>query len=86
MRGQLNVALSRDLAGIKLNADKTFLFRIEVEDLGRNGRSLIPAYVLKIVEWTTQSTWKDLAEFLGFSGYNLEFLPGFPKMTANLMR
>jgi hypothetical protein len=37
MRGQLNVALSRDLAGIKLNADKTFLFRTEVKNLGHLG-------------------------------------------------
>ena len=51
MQGQLIVALFR--AGIKLNADKTFLFRIKVEYLShlisQEGIRLIPKYVSKIV-------------------------------------
>ena len=75
-------------AGIKLNADKTFLFRTEVEYLGQlisqDCIKLIPEYVSKIVEWPLPSTGKELSAFLGFAGYYKEFLPGFPEITANL--
>ena len=75
-------------SGIKLNAEKTHLFRQEVEYLGHliseQGITLLPSYVNKITEWPLPTTGKELAAFLGFCGYYREFLPGFATMTANL--
>ena len=75
-------------SGIKINTEKTHLFRQEVEYLGHliweKGNTLLPSYVNKITEWPLPTTGKELAAFLGFFGYYMDFLPGFATITANL--
>ena len=75
-------------SGIKLNAEKTFLFRFEVEYLGHlinaEGIKLVPSYVQKLIDWPLPATEKELSAFLGFAGYYREFLPGYAHVTANL--
>ena len=62
-------------AGIRLNADKTSLFRTEVEYLGHvintDGIKLMPSYVQKIVDWPLPSTGKELSSFLGFTAHRI---------------
>ena len=57
-------------SGIKINLEKTNLFRQEVEYSGHliseNGIKLLPSYVNKITEWPMPTTEKELAAFLGF--------------------
>ena len=69
--------------GIKLNPEKTFLFRLKVEYLGyevsTEGIKLIPSHVDKVINWPQPTTGRDLAVFLGFTNYYCEFLPGFQK-------
>ena len=52
---KLVLKVDRD-AGIKLNAEKTCLFKKKVEYFGfvvsEDGSSLIPSYVEKVLEWT----------------------------------
>ena len=61
------VFLAHREAGIKLNADKTSLFRTEVEYLGHvintDGIKLMPSYVQKIVDWPLPTTGKELSSF-----------------------
>ena len=75
-------------SGIKLNTDKTHLFRTEVEYLGHlinaEGIKLVPSYVQKLLDWLIPATGKELSAFLGFAGYYREFLPGYAHITANL--
>ena len=75
-------------SGIRLNADKTFLFKTEVEYLGHlisaDGIKLVPSYVQKLIDWPLPATGKELSAFLGFAGYYREFLPGYAHVTANL--
>ena len=75
-------------SGIKLNPEKTCLFRSKVEYLGyevsKEGIKLIPGYVDKVLNWPTPKTGKEQAAFLGFTNYYREFLPDFAKMTADL--
>ena len=75
-------------AGIKLNAEKSFLFSREVRYLGRlvseDGINLLQSYVDKITQWPLPTTGKELLSFLGFAGYYREFLPGFAEVTENL--
>ena len=64
-------------SGIKLNPDKTCLFRSKVEYLGyevsTEGIKLIPSYVDKVVNWPQPAIGRDLAAFLGFNNYYQEF-------------
>ena len=57
-------------SGIKLNPEKTFLFRSKVEYLGyevcTTGIELIPSYIDKVVNWPQPSTGRELAPFFGF--------------------
>ena len=76
-------------SGIRLNAEKTHLFRTEVEYLGHlinaEGIKLVPSYVQKLLDCLTfPATGKELSAFLGFAGYYREFLPGYAHVTANL--
>ena len=75
-------------SGIKLNPEKTCLFRSKVEYLGyevsKEGIKLIPSYVDKVLNWPTLKTGKELAAFLGFTNYYREFLPDLAQMTADL--
>ena len=75
-------------SGIKLNPEKTCLFRSEVEYLGyevsTEGIKLVPSYIDKAVNWWHPTTGRDLAAFLGFTNYYHEFLPAFGKMTSGL--
>ena len=75
-------------AGIKLNAEKSFLFSREVRYLGRlvseDKINLLQSYVDKITQWPLPTTVKELLSFLGFAGYYREFSPGFAKVTENL--
>ena len=72
-------------SGIKLNAEKTCLLRIEVEHfINAEGIKLVPSYVQKLLDWPTPATGKEFSAFLGFAGYYREFLPWYAHVTANL--
>ena len=70
-------------SGIKINPEKTCLFRLTVEYLGyevsTEGIKLIPSYVDKVINWPQPATGRDLAAFLGFTNYYREFLPDLQK-------
>ena len=75
-------------SGIKLNPEKTCLFRSKVEyldyEVSTEGNKLIPRYVDKVVNWPQPATGRVLAAFLGFTNYYRKFLPDLAKMTAGL--
>jgi len=77
------VFLAHREAGIKLNVDKTSLFRTEVEYHGHiinnEGIKSMPSYVQKIVDWPMPMSGKELSAFLGFTGYYREFFQGLQK-------
>ena len=67
------VVLAHAAAGIKIKPCKTKLFQSKVEYLGhkisKGGVSLILKYVQKIKDWPVPKSGKEVATFLGFSGY-----------------
>ena len=73
-------------AGIKLNPEKTCLFRSTVEYLGyevsTTGIKLIPSYVDKVINWPQPTAGNKLAAFLGFTNYHREFFNGFCKKNS----
>ena len=75
-------------SGIKLNPEKTCLFKSKVEYLGYEvstaGIKLIPSYIDKVVNWPQPATGRDLAAILRFTNYYCDLLPDLAKMTAGL--
>ena len=75
-------------SGIKLNPEKTCLFRSKVEYLGYEvstaGIKLISSYIDKVVNWPQPATGRDLAAILRFTNYYCDLLPDLAKMTAGL--
>ena len=62
--------------------------RKEVEYLGhlvsRDGIQMIPSYVDRIMDWPLPETGKDLASFLGFTGYYRSFIKEYSFLTAEM--
>ena len=75
-------------AGIKLQPAKTHLFRSQVNYLGHQvsaqGVNMIPEYVQRILDWPTPKNPKELATFLGFTGYYRGFIPTYAKLTCKM--
>ena len=42
---------------------------------------MIPEYLQKIKDWPVPKTGKEVAMFLGFSGYNRTFIPQYSVLT-----
>ena len=65
--------MSATAAGIKIQPCKTKLFQSEVEYLGhkisKGGVLMIPEYVQQIKDWPVPKSGKEVATFLGFTGY-----------------
>ena len=74
--------------GLKLNLAKCHLFEKEVVYLGylisKAGIGMIPEYVEKILNWPLPTTSKELASFLGFTGYYQRSIKDYGKLTYNL--
>ena len=66
------------------------MFQSEVECLGhkisKDGVSMIPEYVQKIKDWPVQKSGKEVATFLGFSGYYRTFIPQYSVLNNRLSR
>ena len=74
--------------GMKLNVKKCDICQTQVEYLGHligpNGISMVPSYVQKILEYKLPETGKQMASFLGITGYYRTFFPHYAKMTNEL--
>ena len=74
--------------GMKLNLNKCSVVRKEVEYLGHmvsaEGISMVPSYVERINDWSLPGTGKELASFLGFTGYYRMFIPEYSRLTAEM--
>ena len=86
---ELEKALQMHLeAGIKLNASKTHLFKQSAEYLGyevdAEGIHMQEGYVEKILQWPVPETVKQLASFLGFTGYYRSFIPQYAQLTTEM--
>ena len=79
------VILAHLAAGIKIQTCKTKLFQSKVEYLGhkisKGGISMILEYVQKITDWPVPKTRKEVAMFLGFTGYYQTFIPQYSSLT-----
>ena len=84
-RHLLQVVLAHAVAGIKIQPCKTKLFQSKVEYLGhkisKRGVSMILEYVQKIKDWPVPKSGKEIATFLGFTGYYLTFIPLYSALT-----
>ena len=86
---ELEKALQMHLeAGIKLNAGKTHLFQPSAEYLGyevdANGIHMQEGYVERILQWPVPKTVKQLASFLGFTGYYRSFISQYAQLTTEM--
>ena len=74
--------------GLKIAPAKTFLFRSKVDYLGhqvsRDGIEMVPSYVDLLLKWPKPTTPKELATFLGKSGYYRAFIKDYGKIVACL--
>ena len=74
--------------GMKLNLNKCHIMRKEVEYLGHlvssDGIQMIPSYVDRIMDWPLPEKGKDLASFLGFTGYYRSFIKEYSFLTAEM--
>ena len=72
-------------AGIKIQPCKTKLFQSKEKYLGhkisKGGVFMIPENVQKIKDWPVPKTGKEVATFLGFSGYYRTFIPQYLALT-----
>ena len=75
-------------AGIKLNAQKTKLLMEKVTYLGhevsKEGISMVPEYVERILDWPVPTTPKELSRALGFFGYYQAYIPRYAELTADM--
>jgi hypothetical protein len=73
--------------GMKLNLNKSELARESVIYLGhkvsKDGIGMVPEYVEKIKSWPKPETGRELASFLGFTGYYRAFIKDYTKLTAD---
>ena len=64
------------------------MFQSEVEYLGhkisKGGVSMIPEYVKRIKDLPVPKSGKEVATFLGFSGYYRSFIPRYSVLTNRL--
>ena len=74
--------------GLKVAPAKSFLFRSKVDYLGhqvsQNGIEMLSNYVTLLLDWPKPTTPKELATFLGKSGYYRQFIPNYGKVVACL--
>ena len=82
------VVLAQAAAGIKIQPRRTKLFQSKVEYLrhkmSKGGVSMILEYLQKIKDWLLPKTGKEVATFLGFSGYYRTFVPQYSVLTIQL--
>ena len=75
-------------AGIKLNARKTHMFKLSAEYLGHkvdaDGIHMQEEYVERILGWPIPKTVKQLASFLGFTGYYRSFIKEYAQLTCEM--
>ena len=75
-------------ANLKLKAAKCKLFDTEIKFLGRvvtgEGIKPDPESIRAVQEWKTPTNKKELASFLGLSGYYREFIKGYASIIAPL--
>ena len=75
-------------AGIKTQPYKTTFFAKEVDYLGHRisekGVEMLPGYVDKVRDWPTPTNCKEVATFLGFTGYYRTFIPKYSVQSPKL--
>ena len=75
-------------AGIKLRPEKTKLFQHQVDYLGysisKDGIGMKDDFIIRILEWPSPTTIKELNTFLGFVGYYHNFIPEFTRLTNEM--
>ena len=76
------------LSGMKLKASKCHVAKREVEYLGhrvnKDGISMTPSYVERVISWPRPQTSAELRSFLGTASYYREFIPSFSELTAKM--
>ena len=74
--------------GMKLNVKKCNIVQPQIEYLGHligpKGISMVPAYIQRILEYKLPENGKQMASFLGVTGYYRSFFPNYSKMTNKL--
>ena len=75
-------------AGMKIAPAKSELFRSEVKYLGHRvsakGIAMVDEYVQLVLDWPKPTTGKELASFLGKTGYYRSFIKCYSKIAACL--
>ena len=75
-------------AGLKIAPAKTFLFRSKVDYLGHQvsskGIEMVDKYVDLLLKWPKPTTSRELATFLGKTGYYRTFIKDYGKIAACL--
>ena len=83
----LIISLQKQI-GLKLNLTKCHVFEEKVIYLGheisKEGIGMVQEYIQKILDWKLPETSKQLASFLGFTGYYQRSIPDYGKLTALL--
>ena len=76
--------------GMKLNLRKCSLFQTQVEYLGhlvsKEGISMVPSYVDRILQWPLPETGKELRSCLGFFSYYRSFIREFADLTCEMQK
>ena len=76
--------------GMKLNLRKCSLFQSQVEYLGhlvsKEGISMVPSYVERILQWPLPETGKELRSCLGFFSYYRSFIKEFADLTCEMQK
>ena len=76
------------LSGMKLKISKCHVAKSEVEYLGhrvnKDGISMTPNYVERVLSWPRPQTSAELRSFLGTASYYREFIPSFSELTAKM--
>ena len=75
-------------AGLKLQPPKCCFFQKKIQYLGHivseDGIATDPSKVVKVVQWPTPSTAKEVQQFLGLAGYYRRFIQNFSPIAKPL--